>query len=460
MTRILHRAIHSTPPVAVGGKGVELFDADGKAYIDASGGAAVSCLGHGHPDVLAAMHAQIDRLAYAHTAFFTSQPAEELAEILVESAPEGLSHAYLVSGGSEAIEAALKMARQYFVEKGEPQRRNIIARRQSYHGNTLGALAAGGNEWRRSQFKPLLIETHHIDPCYAYRLQETGESDAAYAARAAQKLEDKILELGADQVIAFIAETVVGATAGAVPPVADYLKHIRAICDRYGVLLILDEVMCGMGRCGTLHACEQDGVAPDLMTLAKGLGGGYQPIGAVLLSGKIYEAFATGSGFFQHGHTYMGHPTAAAAAVAVQQVIRRDRLLENVVAMGEELDRRLTERLGNHHHVGDIRGRGLFRGVELVEDRTSKRPFDPAARLHARIKKEAMARGLVVYPMGGTIDGRRGDHVLIAPPFIVETADIDRIVDRFGDAVEAAIAQIPASLRTAGQNDNHSRTGE
>ncbi len=257
MTHLLHRAINSTLPVAVGGRGVELFDADGKAYLDASGGAAVSCLGHGHPDVLAAMHAQLDRLAYAHTGFFTSQTAEELADRLIEDAPDGLSHVYLVSGGSEAIEAALKMARQYFVEKGEPQRRHIIARRQSYHGNTLGALAAGGNEWRRAQFRPLLIETHHIDPCYAYRLQQVGESNEAYAARAAQQLEDKILELGADQVIAFVAETVVGATTGAVPPVADYFKRIRAICDHYGVLLILDEVMCGMGRCGTLHACEQ-----------------------------------------------------------------------------------------------------------------------------------------------------------------------------------------------------------
>ncbi|MXN45608.1 aspartate aminotransferase family protein [Shinella kummerowiae] len=438
MTRILHRAIHSRMPVAVGGKGIELFDAGGNAYIDASGGAAVSCLGHAHPAVLAALHEQLDRLAYAHTGFFTSEAAEGLADLLIEDAPAGLGHVYLVSGGSEAVEAALKMARQYFVEKGEPQRRHIIARRQSYHGNTLGALAAGGNEWRRAQFKPLLIETHHIDPCYAYHLQEPGESDEAYAERAARQLEDKILELGADEVIAFVAETVVGATAGAVPPVADYLKRIRAICDRYGVLLILDEVMCGMGRTGTLHACEQDGVAPDLMTIAKGLGGGYQPVGAVLLSEKIYNAFAGGSGFFQHGHTYMGHPMAAAAGLAVQQVIRRENLLANVVAMGAELERQLTERLGNHHHVGDIRGRGLFRGVELVADRASKRPFDPKLKLNALIKKEAMARGLMVYPMGGTIDGRLGDHVLLAPPFIVDRADIGRIVERLGDAIDAA----------------------
>ena len=439
MTHILHRTIHSKLPTAVRGHGIELFDAAGKSYIDASGGAAVSCLGHGHPDVIAALHEQLDRLAYAHTGFFTTEVAEALADRLVEDAPDGLDHVYLVSGGSEAIEAALKMARQYFVEKGEPQRRHIIARRQSYHGNTLGALATGGNEWRRAQFQPLLIETHHIDPCYAYRFQQDGESDESYAARAAQQLEDKILELGADQVIAFVAEPVVGATLGAVPPVADYFKRIRAICDRYGVLLILDEVMCGMGRTGTLHACEQDGIAPDLLAIAKGLGGGYQPVGAVLLSGQIFDAFAKGSGFFQHGHTYMGHPMAAAAGLAVQEVIRRDGLLDNVKVMGARLDERLRQRFGNHHHVGDIRGRGLFRGVELVLDRASKEPFDPKLKLNARVKREAMARGLMVYPMGGTIDGERGDHVLIAPPFIVTNDDIDRIVDRLGEAIDAAL---------------------
>jgi adenosylmethionine-8-amino-7-oxononanoate aminotransferase len=430
MTHILHRAANANMPVAVGGKGIELFDQNGNSYIDASGGAAVSCLGHGHPDVIAALHKQLDKLAYAHTGFFTTEVAEQLADRLVETAPEGIDHVYLVSGGSEAIEAALKMARQYFVEKGEPQRRHIIARRQSYHGNA----------WRRAQFRPLLIETHHIDPCYAYRWQEPGESDADYAARAAQGLEDKILELGPDQVIAFVAETVVGATSGAVPPVADYFKRIRAICDRYGVLLILDEVMCGMGRTGTLHACEQDGVAPDLMAIAKGLGGGYQPVGATLLSNKIFEAFSRGSGFFQHGHTYMGHPMAAAAGLAVQEVIQRDHLLDNVVAMGAHLQRRLEERFANHHHVGDIRGRGLFRGVELVSDCDSKRPFASELKINALVKREAMARGLAVYPMGGTIDGVNGDHVLIAPPFIVNKEQVDTIVERLGDAVDAAVA--------------------
>ena len=427
-------------PVAVFGSGIEIFDADGRRYIDASGGAAVSCLGHGHPDVLAAMHKQLDALAYSHTAFFTTEAAERLADRLIEDAPAGLSHVYLVSGGSEAMEAALKMARQFFVEVGEPQRRHVIARRQSYHGNTLGALAVGGNAWRRAQFEPLLIRTHHIDPCYAYRLQREGESDADYAARAAQALEDKIIEVGADSVIAFVAETVVGATLGAVPPVGDYFKRIRAICDRYGVLLILDEVMCGMGRTGTLHACEQEGVAPDLMALAKGLGGGYQPIGAVMLSERIFDAFANGSGGFQHGHTYMGHPMAAAAAFAVQDVIRRDRLLANVNEMGARLERRLAERFGQHPFVGDIRGRGLFRALELVSDRASKRPFDPGLKLHARVKREAMARGLMVYPMGGTVDGVEGDHVLLAPPFIVKPSEVDMIVERLGDSLEAALA--------------------
>jgi adenosylmethionine-8-amino-7-oxononanoate aminotransferase len=442
MTHILHRSPNADMPVAVSGSGVEIVDAEGRRYLDASGGAAVSCLGHGHPDVLAAMRRQLDALAYAHTAFFTTEIAERLADRLVEEAPPGLSHVYLVSGGSEAIEAALKMARQYFVEIGEPQRAHVIARRQSYHGNTLGALAVGGNAWRRAQFEPLLIKTHHIDPCYAYRLQREGEGDADYAARAAQALEDRILQIGPDRVIAFVAETVVGATLGAVPPVGEYFKRIRTICDRYGVLLILDEVMCGMGRTGTLHACEQEGVAPDLMAVAKGLGGGYQPIGAVLLTKRVYEAFANGSGAFQHGHTYMGHPMAAAAALAVQDVIRRDRLLANVVEMGARLGGRLKERFGQHPFVGDIRGRGLFWGLELVSDRASKQPLDPAAKVHARIKREAMARGLMVYPMGGTVDGVKGDHVLLAPPFIVQAAEVDAIVDRLGAALEAALADV------------------
>jgi adenosylmethionine-8-amino-7-oxononanoate aminotransferase len=439
MTHILHRQIGANLPVAATGAGITITDTQGRDYIDASGGAAVSCLGHGHPDVTRAIHEQLDQLAYAHTSFFTTQAAEELADTLVADAPAGLSHVYFVSGGSEAIEAALKMARQYWVDVGQPQRRNVIARRQSYHGNTLGALSAGGHAQRRATFAPLLIETHHIDPCFAYRHKRSDESEEEYGHRAAAQLEEKIEELGPQTVIAFVAETVVGATAGAVPPAPGYFKRIREICDRHGILLILDEVMCGMGRTGTLHACEQEGIAPDLMTIAKGVGGGYEPIGATLLSRKIFDAFANGaSGTFQHGHTYLGHPLACAAALAVQRVIKRDRLLDNVRAMGAQLARRLGERFGNHPHVGDIRGRGLFQAIELVTDRSEKAPFDPALKLHARIKAEAMARGLMVYPSGGTADGRAGDHVLLAPPFIVDAAAIDTIVERLGDAVDAA----------------------
>jgi adenosylmethionine-8-amino-7-oxononanoate aminotransferase len=442
MTHVLHRHLRTTPPVAVAGHGVFLVDAAGREYLDASGGAAVSCLGHGHPDVIAAMHAQIDRLAYAHTGFFTSEPAEALAEALVRTAPAGTSHVYFVSGGSEAIEAALKMARQYFVEIGQPERSVFVGRRQSYHGNTLGALAVGGNAWRRQQFAPLLIDAKHVAPCYAYRDCRDGEDEAAYGARLAAELDATIRECGPRRVIAFVAETVGGATSGALLPVPGYFRAVREVCDRHGVLLILDEVMCGMGRTGTLHACEQEGVVPDLMTIAKGLGGGYQPIGAVLAQRRIVDAMSAGTGFFQHGHTYLGHPVACAAALAVQKVIERDRLLAQVRARGASLAARLAARFGEHPHVGDVRGRGLFFGVELVRDRATKAPFDPSHQLHARVKREGMARGLMTYPMGGTIDGRRGDHVLLAPPFIVEEGHLDFIVDRLGAAIDAAVATL------------------
>ncbi|MCM2326921.1 MAG: aspartate aminotransferase family protein, partial [Lysobacter sp.] len=416
MTKILHRNLRGTLPFAASAKGLRITDREGREYIDACGGAAVSCLGHGHPDVLAAMHAQIDRIAYAHTSFFTTEVAEELADTLIADAPAGMSHVYLVSGGSEAMEAALKMARQYFVEAGQPGRSVFIGRRQSYHGNTLGALAVGGNEWRRRQFAPILIDVARVSPCYEYRDRREDESPEAYSERLAAELEAKIAEVGPQRVIAFVAETVVGATAGAVPPTPGYFRRVREICDRHGILLIVDEVMCGMGRTGTLHAIEQEDVVPDLMAIAKGLGGGYQPIGAVLVQGRIIEAFRSGSGLFQHGHTYIGHPVAAAAALAVQKVIKRDGLLEAVRTCGAHFERGLRDALGSHPHVGDIRGRGLFRGVELVEDRATKRPFDPAHRVNAKVKAAAMERGLMVYPMGGTIDGVRGDHVLLAPP--------------------------------------------
>jgi adenosylmethionine-8-amino-7-oxononanoate aminotransferase len=439
-TQVLHRTFAHTPPVAVAGQGAWLTDQAGKRYLDASGGAAVSCLGHGHPDVLAAMHAQIDKLAYAHTSFFTTDVAEQLAHKLISTAPQGMSHAYFVSGGSEAMEAALKMARQYFVEMGQPERTHFIARRQSYHGNTLGALAVGGNAWRRAPFAPILIDATHVSPCYAYRDMHTHESTAQYVQRLAAELDAAIVKAGPNKVLAFVAETVGGATAGVLAPVDGYWRAMRQVCDRHGVLLILDEVMCGMGRCGTLHACEADGVVPDLLAIAKGLGGGYQPIGAVLAQDRIVQAMRQGSGFFQHGHTYLGHPVACAAALAVQNVIERDGLLARVRTQGAALQQRLLQRFADHPHVGDLRGRGLFLGVELVQDRASKTPFDPEHKLHAKIKAQAMQRGLMVYPMGGTVDGQRGDHVLLAPPFIVQDTELDYIVEHLALAIDAAVA--------------------
>jgi hypothetical protein len=438
-THILHGFGPRAAPVAVAGDGCYLIDSAGKRYLDASGGPAASCLGHGHPRVIEAVQKQIARLAYAYTYFFTSEPAEALADLLIEDAPPGIEKVYFVSGGSEAIEAALKLARQYFVEVGQPQRRRFIARRQSYHGNTLGALAVGGNAARKQVFAPLLIDAHHIAPCYAYRDQREGETEMEYGRRVADELEAKLLELGPETVIAFIAEPVVGATLGAVPAVSGYFQRIRQICDRYGVLLILDEIMCGMGRTGTLHACTQDGIAPDIMTIAKGLGGGYQPIGAMLVSRAICAAIDSGSGSFQHGHTYVGHATACAAALAVQQTIRDEHLLDAVRARGNELTAALAERFASHPHIGNIRGRGLFLGLELVADRATKAPFDPALKLHARVNAEAMARGLCCYPMGGTIDGRQGDHVLIAPPFIITPRQIAELVDKLSAAMDAAI---------------------
>jgi adenosylmethionine-8-amino-7-oxononanoate aminotransferase len=439
-SHILHRQLRGRYPLAVSGQGCFITDASGKRYLDASGGAAVSCLGHGHPDVLAAMHAQIDRIAYAHTSFFSTEVAEQLADALIADAPAGISHVYLVSGGSEAMEAALKLARQYFVEIGQPQRAQFIARRNSYHGNTLGALAVGGNVWRRRQFAPLLIDVEHVSPTYAYRDQRAGESPVQYGERLARELEETIARVGGERVIAFVAETVGGATSGCLTPPPGYFKRVREICDRHGILLILDEVMCGMGRTGTLHACEQEGVAPDLMAIAKGLGGGFAPVGAVLIGGRVIDAIAQGSGFFQHGHTYIGHPVACAAALAVQRVLKRDRLVERCARQGEELYERLAGAFGEHEHVGDIRGRGLFWAIELVRDRATKDPFDPKLKLAARIKQEAMALGLMCYPMGGTIDGARGDHVLLAPPFIVTDEELDLLIERLVEAVDRAIA--------------------
>jgi hypothetical protein len=437
MSHIFPRHCHVDMPIAVAGEGCFLIDQTGKRYFDGSGGAAVSCLGHSNARVLQAIRDQTEALAYAHSSFFTTAPAEDLADLLVAHAPGDLDRVYLVSGGSEAVEAALKLARQFHIENGAPDRTRVIARRQSYHGNTLGALAAGGNAWRRQQFSPLLMDVSHIAPCYAYADRAADETLEAYGQRVANELETEILRLGPDTVMAFLAEPVVGATLGAVPPVAGYFKRVRDICDQYGVLLILDEVMCGMGRTGHMFACDADGIAPDILCIAKGLGAGYQPIGAMLCSARIYQTIANGTGFFQHGHTYLGHPIAAAVGCAVIREMLDNDLFEQVRARGAFLSALLQHRFGQHPHIGDIRGRGLFWGLEIVQDRETKTPFDPSRGLAAKVKKAAFAEGLACYPMSGTRDGRAGDHILLAPPFIASEAELTGAVDSLARAVGA-----------------------
>ncbi len=438
-THILHRQIHDDLPVAVKGDGPYIIDSEGKRYLDASGGAAVSCLGHSHPRIIAAIKEQVDQLAFAHSRFFTSKPAESLADFLIARAPTGIEHVYFVSGGSEAVEAALKISRQYYLEKGESGRHQFIARRQSYHGNTLGALAVGGNMWRRKQFQPLLMDSQHVSPCYPYRDKRMDESLEQYGLRVANELEQRIQAVGAETVIAFIAEPIVGAAAGVLVPVPGYWQRIREICDQYEILLILDEVMCGMGRTGSLFACEQENLRPDIVAIAKGLGAGYQPIGAMLCSDEIFNTLSEGSGFFQHGHTYMGHSTACAAALAVQSVIEEDDLLENVRVQGAALGDELRQRFAEHRAIGDIRGRGLFWGLELVADKNSKAPIDPALKIHEHIKQQAMSAGLICYPGGGTIDGESGNHILIAPPFTITGEHVTEIGEKLAKSLDRAL---------------------
>ena len=438
LTNALHRhSLDREFPVAVKGDGVYLIDAEGKRYLDGSGGAAVSCLGHGNERVRQAVKSQIDELEFAHTRFFSNAPMEALADDLVADAPAGLTKAWFTCGGSESIEAALKITRQYFVETGEPQRRHVIGRLQSYHGTTAGALSAGGNMSRRAVFAPLLLDSmHHIAPCFAYRGQLADESEGAYGLRVANELEAKILELGSDTVAAFIAETVVGSTLGCVPAVPGYFRRIREICDKYGVLLILDEVMCGMGRTGRRYACEEEGIAPDFIALAKGLSAGYLPLGALLIADKVHKAIESGSNAVMHSHTFTGHPVSCAAALAVQQEVRERDLLANVRTMGSVFRSALSEQFGNHRHVGDIRGRGLFLALELVKDRTTKEPFDASLGLSERIRVKAMENGLICYPMGGLVDGKRGDNVMIAPPFIVEESHVFELVDKLNRTLD------------------------
>lgn len=440
-THVFHRT-PARPAIAAGASGIEITDAEGRVYIDSSGGAAVSCIGHGDMRVVEAMAKQAATVEYAHTGAFTTAPAEDLARVLCAATSLPLDKVFLVGSGSEAVETAVKMARGYHLARGEDARFRVIARRQSYHGNTLGALARGGNFGRRAQYLPMMTEAHLVDPCFEYRHALPGETPEDYGRRAADSLETEILRVGPETVAAFLAETVVGATTGAVPPAPGYFARIREICDRYGILLIADEVMCGVNRCGPFFAIEDEGVCPDIVTLGKGLGGGYQPIAAAMCTAAVHDAFSDVGRSFIHGHTYMAHPVACAAALAVQQVIRDDGLAERVAPMGTYLKQRLEARFGNHPYVGDIRGRGLFQAIEIVADRDSKTPFPVTEAMANRIFAACRDMGLLCYPGSGTADGTIGDHLLVAPPYSVTTAQIDAIVERLGDGVDAGLAQV------------------
>jgi adenosylmethionine-8-amino-7-oxononanoate aminotransferase len=443
MSGLFYKNPKTEPTLLVGGEGIYLVGADGRRYLDTCGGVAVSSLGHNHPRIMAAMQKQAGVLSYAHAGSFTTAAAEELADFLTRRSP-GLSRCTFLSGGSELVELCMRTAYQYHVETGAPERTRFVSRRQSFHGSTLATLAVTGNPQRRAIFEPLLGPSHHVSPCYAYRDRREGETDAAYAARLAAELEAKFLELGPDTVAAFVAETVVGSTSGAVPPVEGYFAAIRAVCDTYGVLLILDEIMAGTGRTGHLFACSEDGVEPDILALGKGLGAGYVPISAMLVTERVHDAIAEGSGVLRNGQTFVNHPLACAAALEVQQTIEDEELLANVRERGTQLRTRLGDLLGEHPNVGDIRGRGLFLGIEFVADRATKEPLPTSADTAVSLKRRAQEHDLMIYPLSGTIDGVRGDHVLLAPPFICTPEDIDLIAETFAEVVGEVVGEQPA----------------
>jgi adenosylmethionine-8-amino-7-oxononanoate aminotransferase len=430
MSQVFYRSPKSHYPFADRADGVYLYDEHGKSYLDGSGGAAVSCLGYNHPQVIAAIKAQLDKVPFAHSAFFTNEPQELLAMMLAGKFPEAGSRTYFLSGGSEANETALKLARQYWLAQKRDEKYKIISREQSYHGNTLGALSVSGNAQRRVTYGPMLQDWPRIAPCYSYRHQLTGETPEQYAIRAANELERAILTAGPESVAAFIAEPVVGATLGVVPAESGYFARIREICDRYEVLLILDEIMCGAGRTGTYFAFEQEHIVPDIVTLAKGLGAGYQPLGATICREFIHDSIVEAFGSFAHGHTYIGHATACAAGVAVMQIIDDQQLLAAINTTGEKIRSALRDRFGAHPYVGDIRGRGLFIGLELVRDRNTRKAFANSAELAGRLKQLGMDNGLIFYPGSGSVDGKAGTHILLAPPYIYQNHHVDELVDK------------------------------
>ena len=431
---VLYRTANDNYPCAVKAQGMYITDATGKSYLDMSGGAAVSVIGHGNSHVISRMQQQISQLDFAHTAFFTNGPQEELAERLRARFPEPGSKVYFTSGGSEAIETALKLCWQYWQCLAKPQKKIIISRQHSYHGNTFGGLSVGGNEVRRKKSAAPLIDWPRIGPCYPFRFQQVKQSLADYGRSAANELETAIITNGADNVAAFICEPVVGSSLGAVAAVPGYLQRIREICDRYEVLLILDEVMCGSGRTGTYFSFEQDDVIPDVVTLAKGIAGGYQPLAATIIRSSMVDVFAVSG--FAHGHTYIGHPLACAAGCAVMDVIEQNDLLTACKQQGELMHRMLHDRFVEHPHVGEIRGRGLFCALEFVADKASSKGFAADCQLVEKIHTAIMDVGLICYPGATLVDGDYIPHILLAPPLIVEEQHLQECMNKLVEVLD------------------------
>ena len=433
-------ALTGLPKIAYG-SGIFVYYRSGKRYMDASGGPAVFCLGHGNPEINAAIKRQLDLIAYGYRYSFTSDPLEELRELVAAACGAPLGEMIFVSSGSEAVESALKIALQYHYVRGQSSRRRFISRRRSWHGNTLGALSVSDFLARRAPFEGALIEASFLPAVNVYRPMP-GVAVDDVAGDALARLEAEILRLGADQVAAFIFEPVVGSAGGVVPAPPGYAQGVREICDRHGVLMIADEVMCGAGRCGTWRALQHEGVAPDIMTVAKGLGGGYIPLGATIYSDTIAEILHTHGGPLT-GHTFTGHTTACAAAVAVQTIIRRERLLERVRTLGPAFMSLLRAGLADLAAVGDVRGRGFFVGVELVADRRSKAPFDADRQMANRVAAVAAGNGLLVYPASGNVDGRRGDTIILSPPYDTPVEQLEEIAALFALSLRTALAGAP-----------------
>ena len=423
---VFYRNLQKSYPTVDRGEGIYIYDAKGKQYIDGSGGAAVVGIGHGVREITEAMFQQAERISFSHGSQFTSQTAIDLASKLVQLSPKGLTRVYYLSGGSEAIETAVKMARQYQVERGKPEKYKVISRWTSYHGNTLGALALSGHTGRRKYYLPLLQHTPHIAPAYCYRCPFELEPEKC-SLECALDLEKTILYEGPDSVSAFLVEPIVGATAGILVPRDGYFQKIREICDRYDVLLISDEVMTGMGRTGKNFGIDHWNVAPDMIVVGKGLSSGYTPIYTVIVKEEIHRTIKEGSGAFVHGHTYSQNPLSCAIACAVIDYLITHNLVLRSARIGEHLLHSLQS-LYRHEFVGDVRGKGLFAGIEFVKDKKTKEPFDPKLKLNTLVGNRAFEKGLITYPGGGGADGIKGDHLLLAPPFIITEVQVDKMV--------------------------------